>query len=644
MTRGTQVLMGVVLAATGVAEAARIMAGAEDLASNGEASLTMSGSTANLSVGHLLHGRFRLARLIDTNPMFGRPVFFPSPVPGTWGPAPGPWGHGHGHRGGVVHRPGAPQSWPGAVKRPSEKPGEEFPQGTLFGDQSPHHLGAGQFGDVWEAQDTTTGETVAVKVFYTRTSPTSKEYITWNTADQSLKDEMNKNIQECRLVQDIIQQGKDRDPVGASRICECKEEGISQGKTNKDSVMYTVWEMCGQDLTKFRQDMAALPADRRLEVARTLTRQVLEAIRLLNIFKPALIHHDMKADNAVVLGDVDSGLSVKLIDFGCFVQASPDRKYSQTTGDPKYMPPEHSQYKAFEDPPSSFDIYGAGLVHMELLCPALEDKDWCPLMRPQHNIFMPGLRTQSSLSMDAVSSGIEKRCPEMANFISEDLHAIGMLTDRSPGNRPLPADALALEAFAASSNEPAVEPVTDQPPPHVDESIRVPVVPMIFDVGDKVEYHSETKDEWLKCRITAVNDGGDGQGSYDLSGAGHQYGAWVKSGVAPETVRMRSFTQGDLVLFADALAATVEEYDEETETYTLTLPGGQTIQSHRDDVQPRPLRLEEGSAVMFADFSSFQFIPAEVQYYNAVRDTYELKFSDDLEMRDVPANLVAAAQ
>merc|ERR1719188_2003438 len=143
------------------------MAGVEELANNGEAFLTMSGSTANLSVGHLLHGRFRLERLIDINPMFGRPVFFPSPV----GHVPGPWGHRPGPWGGVGLRPGAPQSWPGAGKRPSEKPGEEFPQGTSFSDQSPHHLGAGQFGDVWEAQDTTTGETVAVKVFYTRTSP-----------------------------------------------------------------------------------------------------------------------------------------------------------------------------------------------------------------------------------------------------------------------------------------------------------------------------------------------------------------------------------------------------------------------------------------------------------------------------------------
>lgn len=634
MTSGAQMLLAVVLAAAGAAEAARIMSAVEEAAENEGAARATTRSNANLTVGHLLHGRFRLQRLIDTNPMFGRPVFVPSPF-------------GHGHRGGfggAGMRPGGGLRHgggmrPGSGRVPSEKPGEDFPQGTSFSGQSPTYLGAGQFGDVWEAVDTATGETVAVKVFYRHTGPTSKEYLTWNTADQQLKDEMNKNIQECKLVQDIIQKGKDLDPVGASRICECREEGISQGKTNRDNVMYTVWEMCGRDLTKFRQDMAALPADRRLEVARTLTRQVLEAIAFLNLFDPALVHHDMKADNAVVLGDFDSGLAVKLIDFGCFVRASQSSKYTQTIGDPKYMPPEHSRYKAFEDPPSSFDIYGAGLMHMELLCPALEVKDWCPLMRPPTRNMFTGLPTPSSLSMNVVSSGIERRCPEMANFISEDLHAIGMLTDRSPQLRPLPKAALALEVFAASTSQPVVEPVVDQPAPHVDDNIRMPVVPMIFDVGDEVEYHSQTMDKWLDCTVTAVNDGGDGLGSYDLQGTN----GWKKSGMAPETVRARSFSQGALVEFADALAATVEEYDAETETYTLTLPGGQTIKSGREDVQPRPLRLDEGSAAMFADFSSFQFVSAEVLYYNAVKDTYELILSDGLVVPDVPAHMVAAA-
>lgn len=97
----------------------------------------------------------------------------------------------------------------------------------------PKHLGAGAFGDVWEATDTKTGESVAVKIYYRRTGQTTKEYLTWNTADQGNKDELNKNIQECSLVQDIIQKGKKLDPVGASRICECKAETISRGKKTR---------------------------------------------------------------------------------------------------------------------------------------------------------------------------------------------------------------------------------------------------------------------------------------------------------------------------------------------------------------------------------------------------------------------------
>merc|ERR550525_1218415 len=278
---------------------------------------------------------------------------------------------------------------------------------------------------------------------------------------------------------------------------------------------------------------------------------------------------------------------------------------------------------------------------MELLCPALEVRDWCPLMRNQR---IPGLMGQMgqppALSMNAVKSGIQRRCPEMMLGIPEDLDAIGKLTHRSPTQRPLPSAALALEAFAASSNEPVAEPVMDHQAPHVDERIRVPVVPLFFGVGDEIEYHSQTMSKWLDCKVTAVNEGENGLGSYDLRGVN----GWLKSGVAPERVRARSFSKGALVEFAGALAATVEEYEAKTETYTLILPGGQTITSAREDVQQRPPPLEEGSAVMFADFSSFQFIPAEVRYYNAVKDTYELEFSDGLIMQDAPADMIAAVQ
>merc|ERR1719265_254904 len=99
------------------------------------------------------------------------------------------------------------------------------------------------------------------------------------------------------------------------------------------------------------------------------------------MFDPAVIHHDFKADNIVISGDSEAPESdhgVKVIDFGCYVMADVYTKHSQSIGDPTYMPPEHSLSNAFDNPPSSFDMYGAGLIHMELLCPALQQDDWDP--------------------------------------------------------------------------------------------------------------------------------------------------------------------------------------------------------------------------------------------------------------------------
>jgi len=312
--------------------------------------------------------------------------------------------HGGPMHGGPVMARSTPNGWfagPAASGGPvpAEKPGEAFPAGTTFSSgqpEPPKHLGAGAFGDVWRATDMQADREVAVKIFYAKEysqrnthrgttilAGESKVYLTWNTADSHYQKEMDDNIKECDLTKDIIAKGRRTDPLGASRVCECYEEHITQGKTNKDSVMFLVSEMCGAtDLTKFRTEMSSWPVDERLKVARGVTKQVMQALQFFSTLHPALIHHDMKGDNVVVKGDREAGFEIKVIDFGCFVYASAANQRSLQQGDPKYMPPEFSpdpmMPKAFEQPPSSFDIYGAGLMHMELICPKLDLLDWCP--------------------------------------------------------------------------------------------------------------------------------------------------------------------------------------------------------------------------------------------------------------------------
>jgi serine/threonine protein kinase len=544
----------------------------------------------------------------------------------------------HQPHGGLVRGPSFGGHIGGGIvqqqpKVPNEKPGVSFPEGTDFSDQSPKHLGAGQFGDVWEATDLETDEKVAVKVFYRHTPGGGKEYLTWNTADEPNKEEMKKNMKECTLVQQIISQGEKAYPVGASRICECKGEFIKQGMTNKDNVMYTVWEMCGKDMTKLRKELGSFaPKDRQI-AARMMTKQVIEAVSLLSMFNPALIHHDMKADNAVVLGSLEEGYQVKLIDFGCFVRASPGNKYSQSIGDPDYMPPEHSvTSRAFEDPPSSFDIYGVGLIHMELLCPALENTDWSPMAQMTQAMMMMGQKPV--LSMSTIENKMKARCPELFSrsfdgaSISEDLDLIKQLTRQRPSARLAPAAALQHAALVATVDrvaplqfrqgdrveyystslggwEPCIvyeadavngwyflvqegtdgqlyelrqqaDPVRvraateEERTPSLDASFEVPQVALVFSEGDTVEYFSSTEGKWVTCVIAKVTPNEMGGGTYDIN---LPNGTPFRLGVSPERVRDGTFPEGTKVFAYGSLLGIVLSFDADKNTYDLLKEG-----------------------------------------------------------------------
>jgi len=354
-----------------------------------------------------------------------------------------------------------------------------------------------------------------------------------------------------------------------------------------------------------------------------------EAINLFSMFSPQLIHHDMKADNAVVLGSFEEGYKVKLIDFGCFVRATPHNKYSQSIGDPDYMPPEHSvNSKAFDDPPSSFDIYGIGLIHLELLCPALQAEEWSPARQMTPMMMMRGQK--AVLSMSTVRHALQRRCPELFTLgdISSDLDLIEKLTKHSASQRLLPSTALEhdamsttfdaatplefangdrVEYFSSSKGKwyPCVickadttagtydlceedkfsykmlrqsvdpsrvraEAKIDSQPLGLDESWNMPVVALVFKAGDKVEYHSRTLGKWYTCVVATVSYSEDGSGTYDLV---TESGKPFKNHVPPERVRDLPIPVGTRVVIYGNLPGTIVEYDSDADTYKVLKSG-----------------------------------------------------------------------
>jgi len=330
-----------------------------------------------------------------------------------------------------------PQSNEMSVDLTNYSPGKTFPPGTEFDGKEMKHLGMGQFGDVWQATDPETGEEVVVKIFHLRTGETEWQYLTWNMADKRMKWTMRKSIEECKLVQKMVDSGKTLYPSGASHICACKDEHISEGITNPNGLMYTVWEKAGrEDLTTLK-----LPAklEDRVQAARSITKQVAEVLTLLSMLDPPLIHHDLKPDNIMVSGEFSEGLDVKLIDFGCFIPATEEMRTSISMGDPIFMPPEHYWDNAFADPPSSFDIWALGLIHLQLICPEYTHDKWYP--------------GDAAPTAESVMQGLQLHCKDMFDhdkfeMIAEDLHLIERCLSLEPSARPKPSEV--VERLAAN--------------------------------------------------------------------------------------------------------------------------------------------------------------------------------------------------
>eukprot|EP00747_Dinoflagellata_sp_TGD_P212267 gnl/TRDRNA2_/TRDRNA2_85389_c0_seq1.p1 gnl/TRDRNA2_/TRDRNA2_85389_c0~~gnl/TRDRNA2_/TRDRNA2_85389_c0_seq1.p1 ORF type:complete len:675 (+),score=105.56 gnl/TRDRNA2_/TRDRNA2_85389_c0_seq1:81-2105(+) len=352
---------------------------AEDVlaAPSGTALLQEEASSQQISSGRVLRGRYELKHFIETRPT--------------------PLRHSR-----AIPEQNFPDHLPREVARTLE-PGE--------------HMGIGSFGDAWAAYDRTRETTVVVKVFYRKPKVEfgAKEYLTKRIATEEELDFLEENKEECVLIQHILQFA-DIYPVGASRICACLEHHIDDAAA--DDNLFLVQEMCGTNLWDYVQEAKSQPMD--LARARHITKQVLQGIGFLNRFTVPLIHHDLKPGNLVMQGS-----DVKLIDFGGMLRS--DDPYVGGPWTPSYAPPELTTDPdiAFALPSWSYDVYAAGCIYLQLLCPYIEVEDLEDLQDPH---VQPRQVLQS-------------RCRNVVSHVADDLALIDSLMSTDPQNRMEPVAA-----------------------------------------------------------------------------------------------------------------------------------------------------------------------------------------------------------
>jgi len=278
------------------------------------------------------------------------------------------------------------------------------------------HLGTGSFGDVWKAYDLGRKEWVAVKIFYK-----DQEYLTMRLASaMDCDDELYYAVEECQVVIDIMKE-KDKDPEGASRICQCYEEHISDA--GEDDPLFLVMEMCGDPLDDVFDTESHAKDDPPI-FARQVMKEVLEGIRFLSKLELPRVHHDLKLENVVI----DEAGHAKLIDWGAVLPFEDGQDGGICT--PQYVPPEvlcvdgpsfNFPGRAYE-----FDVFSTGLMFWELICndrPGWDDDELAP----------GGYKIVNPVPEN-------RRCPNKDRMIAkpEDLEIVRGLMEPRPAKRLSP--------------------------------------------------------------------------------------------------------------------------------------------------------------------------------------------------------------
>lgn len=195
-------------------------------------------------------------------------------------------------------------------------------------------VGAGASGSVYQADQTTLGRTVAVKV---------------------LNPEL---AQDPRLVKRFHDEA-----LAASRLNHPNTVSVIDYGQANDDVLFIVMEyLRGVTLTQLILEELPLDSERIVDIMSQILSGLEEAHHC------GVIHADLKADNIVVEHRHGGWDLVKVVDFGIarLIEKPRDEESKKTIcGTPEYMSPE---LISGSDPTVASDLYAVGVLLYELLC------------------------------------------------------------------------------------------------------------------------------------------------------------------------------------------------------------------------------------------------------------------------------------
>jgi len=199
-------------------------------------------------------------------------------------------------------------------------------------------IGQGGMGVVYEAEHTTLGKRVAIKLMLEKYTGDSEAVARFT-----------------------------REALAASRIGNPHIIDVMDIGTAPDGRSYVVMELLsGRPLSKVIEDGGQMPPQRAISVMR----QVLKAVGAAHA--KGIVHRDLKPDNIFLLEQGETGDFVKLLDFGISKMIDPDLQVAATKltttgvvmGTPLYMAPEQAMGAEIDH---LADLYACGVIMYEML-------------------------------------------------------------------------------------------------------------------------------------------------------------------------------------------------------------------------------------------------------------------------------------
>jgi eukaryotic-like serine/threonine-protein kinase len=197
-------------------------------------------------------------------------------------------------------------------------------------------LGAGGYGAVFAAEDTITGERVAIKVLSPAASTNQELIIRFH-----------------------------REAIAASRVRHPHIVNVADFDVDDDDGHYIVMEQLdGCDLAQRLAESGRFAAARALTIAAQCARGLAAAHRV------GVLHRDLKPANIFLVRREGGGETVKVIDFGISKLTPIAGDYTDVTsaskvvGTPSYMSPEQARGACLD---ARTDVYALGVVLFEML-------------------------------------------------------------------------------------------------------------------------------------------------------------------------------------------------------------------------------------------------------------------------------------